>query len=121
MNVRGRMCLDPYLNRYAVRIEAFVEGHGLRMQVRITDISSDGCCMGANGLKFRPGQPISLYLESLTGLDGQIRWVRPDKAGMMFDRPLTLEMLRRLVGELDDAVELSRPAAVRSSRPVSIH
>ena len=58
---------------------------GLRDVGRISDISSDGCCVTTNGLFVKIGARVLIKPEGMEGLSGVIRWVDGFRAGIEFD------------------------------------
>ena len=61
---------------------------GLRDKGRISDISSEGCCISTDSLVFRVGARVVIRPDGMEGLTGVVRWISGDLAGVEFDSPL---------------------------------
>jgi hypothetical protein len=65
--------------------------------VILSNLSVDGCGLTtAEGL-LRSGQQIVIRLHSLEPLPGKVCWVRDERAGVKFDRPLYGPVVEHLV------------------------
>ena len=79
-----------------------VSANGDNMRIRLSDISTHGCCVCGSVEGLRNGSFISLRLGQEAPLQGIVRWVRDQAAGIEFLRPLTRkqpEWLARTVEE----------------------
>lgn len=61
---------------------------GLRDEGRISDISTEGCCLHLRGFAFRVGARVILRPQGMEGMTGIVRWVSGDRAGVEFDLPI---------------------------------
>jgi hypothetical protein len=72
---------------------------GKGMDVSVSDLTADGCCIAKPNVELRLKQQISIKLESLDYLKGSIRWASETTAGIEFERPLygpVFEHLQRI-------------------------
>ncbi|MBW0145341.1 PilZ domain-containing protein [Sphingomicrobium clamense] len=73
------------------------------------------------GLKVEPideyclGKPVTVVVESLRPLKGEVRWYSNRKAGIVFDKPLKFEELSEWMGKRLEVATLK--AAVKDPRP----
>ncbi len=75
--------------RALVQIEAAVtSAHGHSAQMEIGDISAHGCSLNSEAEWLRTGGFLAITLEGGSTLEGVVRWVRHDKAGVEFLRPV---------------------------------
>lgn len=67
------------------------------LNVVLSDISAEGCCIGERGHLLIKGKRVVVRMHSLEGLPGVVCWVKGDRAGVRFDRPLYAPVLDHLV------------------------
>lgn len=68
------------------------------LQVILEDISPEGCCISSQGrFLLSVGESVSIHPESFFGLRGKIRWLKSNRAGIEFCRPLDQMDLERLL------------------------
>ncbi len=70
---------------------------GLREDVILSDISTDGCGITLANAKVRTGQKVIIRPDTLEGLPGTVCWVIGNRAGVKFDRPLYGPVVDHLV------------------------
>jgi hypothetical protein len=81
---------------------------GLRDEGRISDISTNGCCVQTNSLFFRIGTRVVIRPDGMEGLTGVVRWITGDKAGIEFDQQLYGPVLEHIAKRhAADAVSVS--------------
>lgn len=61
---------------------------GLRDEGWLEDISAVGCCFVTRAMCFKVGSHIILRPGGLEGITGVVRWVRANRCGIEFSRPL---------------------------------
>jgi hypothetical protein len=61
--------------------------------IHLTDLSRHGCRLALEGVTLRVGEFISLKFGGLEYLQGIVRWVDADNAGIEFARPLHAAVL----------------------------
>lgn len=54
----------------------------------ITDIGEDGCRLETWAMPFRPGDLILISPEGIEPIHAEVRWVKRNKMGVRFSRPL---------------------------------
>lgn len=64
---------------------------GSRIAVELADVSLHGCCVRGGEGRLQQGRILSVGLGDHPMLDGIVRWVRQDTAGMEFLRPIPVE------------------------------
>jgi hypothetical protein len=65
--------------------------------VHLTDLSRHGCRLALEGHTLRVGEFISMKFGGLEYLQGIVRWVDADEAGIEFTRPLHAAVLDNLL------------------------
>ena len=81
---------DRRSTRSDVRLAATLEaGPAHNVAITIVNISAHGI-MAECTAPLLPGRPVSLSLPGLYRHAGRIAWVRDDRLGIAFDRPLAL-------------------------------
>jgi PilZ domain len=105
--------------RYPVFLTASCRNSmGRRSDVILSDISEDGCGITvAEGL-LKAGQLVVVRLESLEALSGQVAWVRGNRAGVKFERPLYGPVVEHLVRVQLTAASPQKPASAPGHRRV---
>jgi hypothetical protein len=91
---------------------------GRRSDVILSDISEDGCGITAADGLLKAGQLVVVRLESLEALPGQVVWVRGNRAGVKFERPLYGPVVEHLVRVQLTAAKPQRPAPIPSGRRI---
>lgn len=75
--------------RTAVRMPATCRGStGLRDEGWLEDISEVGCCFVTRATCFKVGSHVALRPGGLEGITGIVRWVKANRCGIEFSRPL---------------------------------
>lgn len=75
--------------RDAVAMTARVRStSGLALEVVVTDLTAEGCCIAKPNLPLRDRQRVSVKLESIDYQLGTVKWAHMATAGIEFDRPL---------------------------------
>jgi hypothetical protein len=72
---------------------------GKSIDVYVTDLTAEGCCIVAPKSELRIHQEVSIKLESLDFIKGRIGWSNENAAGIEFERPLygpVVEHLQRI-------------------------
>jgi hypothetical protein len=77
---------------------------------RISDISTQGCCVTAGDLLFRVGSHVVIRPDGMEAVGGTVRWIARNFAGIEFDRSIHAPVLEHLVQmhQSDAEVLLSR-------------
>jgi hypothetical protein len=75
------------------------------MRIRLSDISTHGCCVCGAVEGLRNGSFISLRLGQEAPLQGIVRWVRDAAAGIEFLRPLTREQPEWLARTVEEGFQ----------------
>lgn len=70
---------------------------GLRDSGRISDISTQGCCVNTGNLLFRVGSHVVIRPDGLEALGGTVRWIARDFAGIEFDKAIYGPVVDHLV------------------------
>lgn len=79
----------PRNARTAVRMPATCRSStGLRDEGWLEDISDVGCCFVTRATCFKVGGHVVLRPGGLEGITGVVRWVRANRCGIEFSRPL---------------------------------
>jgi hypothetical protein len=81
---------------------------GLRDKGRISDLSSEGCCISTDSLFIKVGARVVIRPDGLEGLTGIVRWISEDKAGVEFDTPVYAPVVDHL------ALHAGRPVKVNT-------
>lgn len=93
----------------------FVTGGGVRDAGIIVDISSEGCRVQFSHLFSRIGTRVVIRPEGFDGLNGVVRWIHGDCAGIEFASKLYGPVLDHLIAKYRDgtpvSVEVGRPSA----------
>ncbi len=77
---------------------------GRVVKLVLSNISTDGCGMEAPAANLKPGEIVVIRPPALEGLSGRVCWVKGNRAGVKFDRPLYGPVVEHLV-----RVEMSSP------------
>ncbi|WP_260921724.1 PilZ domain-containing protein [Novosphingobium sp. 9] len=88
-------------NRRAKRHEVLLSGRFRQSSwhvasVEIGNLSSGGCCIVSGARAPVEGQAVSLRIADLKAVSAKVCWVADDRCGLIFDTPLTPEVLSRL-------------------------
>lgn len=71
---------------------------GVRGMGEISNISTEGCCVRPNSLRFRVGSRVMIRPPGMEVLTGVVRWISSGGlAGVEFDRPIYGPVLDHLV------------------------
>jgi hypothetical protein len=105
--------------RYPVWVSATCRTSlGSTSDVILSNLSVDGCGLTtAEGL-LRPKQQIVIRLQSIEPLPGKVCWVRGERAGVKFDRPLYGPVVEHLVRAQLTAAPAGAPAMQLGDRQV---
>lgn len=76
-----------------------LSNHGDRSKALVRDVSVHGCSLQTDATWIRLGQFVSLRLSSEWSIQAIIRWVRDDRAGVEFLRPITDADARDISGD----------------------
>lgn len=86
--------------RTAVRMPASCRSStGLRDEGWLEDISAVGCCFVTRATCFKAGNHVVLRPGGLEGITGIVRWVRANRCGIEFSRPLYGAVLDHLCAQ----------------------
>lgn len=76
-------------DRTAVRMPASCRSStGLRDEGWLEDLSAVGCCFVTRATCFKAGSHVVLRPGGLEGITGLVRWVRANRCGIEFSKPL---------------------------------
>jgi len=64
--------------------------------VELGDISEGGCCVIGNADRFAQGQHVSLRFANLRNVEGSVRWLRDDRIGLEFRKPIKARVIEEL-------------------------
>ncbi len=97
---RGSESPKPTERRAKDRREARLTGKirrttGAREEVRLLDLSPGGCRL--DGASYKVGEKVWISIGGLTPIEGQVRWVSGEAAGLQFQAPLYPAMADHLV------------------------
>ena len=81
------------LSRKAIRLPIELRGRlhprsGRALEVTLSDISEDGCCIAFAGETLEVGQAVVIQPGSLEALVGRVVWTIHGRAGLRFAQPL---------------------------------
>jgi len=79
---------------------------GMRDGGKITDITSNGCCVTTKSLFFQVGSRILIRPDGIEGLTGAIRWIEGMRAGVEFDNPIYDPVVEHLAANHSASVEV---------------
>lgn len=110
----------PRNARTAVRMPATCRSStGLRDEGWLEDISAVGCCFVTRATCFKPGNHIVLRPGGLEGITGVVRWVKSNRCGIEFSRPLYGAVFDHLCAQFAQADEAAPPAPAPQYVPLS--
>src|SRR5690242_869209 len=61
---------------------------GITHPVSIVDLTAEGCCISYPGSTLKVGQQVTIKPATLEGIEGVVRWVAAEGAGIQFNQPL---------------------------------
>jgi hypothetical protein len=76
-----------------------LSSHGDRSKALVCDVSVHGCSLKTDSTWMRMGQFISLRLSSDWTIQAIVRWVRDERAGIEFLRPIDAADAREISGD----------------------
>jgi PilZ domain len=91
---------------------------GRQSDIILSDLSTDGCGVTTGEGLVKAGQMIVVRLQGLEGLAGTVVWVRGNKAGVKFERPLYGPVVDHIVKVQLTSTPPQRALTPNSSRPV---
>lgn len=87
--------------------ELTLEDSGERHKVKVRNLSSGGM-MVESDIEIEQGQRIVADLRNIGPVRGQIAWVRGEKFGVAFDRPINPKLARKPVGTAQETPRFLR-------------
>ena len=86
--------------RFRSQTRAMVRSsHGDRSKALVCDVSVHGCCLQTDAAWLRLGQFVTLRLSSDWSIQAIVRWVRDERAGVEFLRPISDIDAREISGD----------------------
>lgn len=107
----AKLKIDPALQRQpvpqtrrATRLRSHARAmlrssHGDRSRALVRDVSVHGCSLETDAPWLRMGQFVSLRLSTEWTVQAIVRWVRDERAGIEFLRPITDADAREISGD----------------------